>query len=77
MDPLHPIITPPPAMPPVSPAARSERIARDRDRQQPGQGSAQQRDRRPAAQADGYEDFGEPSPEEADGDDRPHIDITA
>jgi hypothetical protein len=75
MDPIHPIVTPPPPMPPISPAARAEQIRRDRDRQRPGQGPGGRRE--PQNGRPGYEEYDEPAEEGGDGDDRPHIDITA
>jgi hypothetical protein len=76
MDPIHPIVTPPAPMPPISPAARAEAIRRDRGRQGQGQGSTRQRTPQDSGRP-GYEDYDEPAEEGRDGDDHPHIDITA
>jgi hypothetical protein len=80
MDPIHPIVTPPPALPPIAPTSNAGRVDREGAR---GQGWDRQRRRKPAGgPAPGTEGRQDYSYDVEDDDDGPddgglHINVTA
>lgn len=78
MDPIHPIVSPPPVLPPITPAPMAGRVDRDAAR---GQGGEQKRRRRNPQSDPGEPEGRQDYAYEDDGDDGEdpgfHISVTA